>query len=553
MRSSPSTQFPLYSILTPDRKPEKVSHLCYNRFSISLRVGGRLPVPLIERAHRFLSHRAIIAPEGTLTYRELVEQSQRVATNLLHDTNDLNDARIIFLVPAGRDYVVSQWGIWQAGATAVPLSLTETTREITYKVTDTNPTALIAHPNYMETLLPLAQGTGIPIHCTTDLLKGDLGPLPEIDPSRNAMILYTSGTTSDPKGVVTTHSNIESQITTLVQAWEWAPDDHILDHLPLHHVHGIINAMACALWVGATCELLPRFDAQNVWNRIADRDLTLYMAVPTVYKALIAAWDEASQADQERWTAGCKAMRLMVSGSDALPVDTFERWEKVSGHRLLERYGMTEIGMALSNPLDGDRIPGQVGTPLPGVDVELIRLDLKKFEETGRRQYGGKVTNRDPGELIVKGPSVFKEYWMKPDMTAEVFDTKGWFYTGDIASLTNEGAYRIWGRASQDLIISGGENVSALEVQRELLKHPDIDACAVVGVEDRFWGRAVSAAIVTVKDSKLDKNSLREWAKERLAPYKVPQNVLILDDLPRNAMGKVLKPQIRTLFDGIES
>jgi malonyl-CoA/methylmalonyl-CoA synthetase len=405
----------------------------------------------------------------------------------------------------------------------------------------------------METLLPLAQEAGIPIHCTTDLLEGDLGSLPEIDPSRNAMILYTSGTTSDPKGVVTTHSNIESQITTLVQAWEWGPDDHILDHLPLHHVHGIINAMACALWVGATCELLPRFDAQNVWNRIADRDLTLYMAVPTVYKALIAAWDEASQADQERWTTGCKAMRLMVSGSDALPVDTFERWEKVSGHRLLERYGMTEIGMALSNPLDGDRIPGQVGTPLPGVDVELIRLDLKKFEETGRRQYGGKVTNRDPGELIIKGPSVFKEYWMKPDMTAEVFDTKGWFYTGDIASLTNEGAYRIWGRASQDLIISGGENVSALEVQRELLKHPDIDACAVVGVEDRFWGRAVSAAIVTVNDSKLDRNSLREWAKARLAPYKVPQNVLILDDLPRNAMGKVLKPQIRTLFDGIES
>ena len=512
-----------------------------------------MPVPLIERANRFLSRRAIVAPEGTLTYRELVEQSQRVATNLLHDTNDLNDARIIFLVPAGRDYVVSLWGIWRAGATAVPLSLTETTREITYKVTDTNPTALIAHPDYMGTLLPLAQEAGIPIHCTTDLLEGDLGSLPEIDPSRNAMILYTSGTTSDPKGVVTTHSNIESQITTLVQAWEWGPDDHILDHLPLHHVHGIINAMACALWVGATCELLPRFDAQNVWNRIADRDLTLYMAVPTVYKALIAAWDEASQADQERWTAGCKAMRLMVSGSDALPVDTFERWEKVSGHRLLERYGMTEIGMALSNPLDGDRIPGQVGTPLPGVDVELIRLDLKKFEETGRRQYGGKVTNRDPGELIVKGPSVFKEYWMKPDMTADVFDTKGWFYTGDIASVTDEGTYRIWGRASQDLIISGGENVSALEVQRELLKHPDIDACAVVGVEDRFWGRAVSAAIVTVNDSKLDRNSLREWAKARLAPYKVPQNVLILDDLPRNAMGKVLKPQIRTLFDGIES
>ena len=206
--------------------------------------------------------------------------------------------------------------------------------------------------------------------------------------------------------------------------------------------------------------------------------------------------------------------------------------------------------MALSNSLHGDRTPGHVGTPLPGVEVRLVDLDLAAFEETGERHYGDNdVGLNSPGELQVRGPGVFREYWRKPDATREAFSEDGWFYTGDIASVNEDGVYRIWGRASQDLIISGGENVSALEVQRELLMHPEIDSCAVVGVKDPFWGRAVSAAVITRNGSGLDRDTLREWAKGRLAPYKVPQRVILVRELPRNAMGKIVKPKVRDLFE----
>ena len=510
-----------------------------------------MTIPIIERAEAFTTRRAIVAPEGAFTYGDLLAASERAASELLSGADDLEGARVVFLVPGGFQYVAVQWGIWRAGGVAVPLALSETEREIRYKIDDTEPAVLIAHPEYADALRPFAEEGGTRFITTTELLGGGgTAPLPDVDPDRAAMILYTSGTTSDPKGVVATHRNVEAQVESLVEAWGWSSDDYILNHLPLHHVHGIINAMSCALWVGATCEFLPQFDAERVWARIVDRELTLYMAVPTVYKALIAAWEAGSREWRSEASAACSSLRLMVSGSDALPVDTFERWEEISGHRLLERYGMTEIGMALSNPLHGDRIPGHVGAPLLGVEVRLADLDLAAFEETGERRYGGTDVGLDsPGELQVKGPGVFREYWRKPDATREAFTEDGWFFTGDIASVNEDGVYRIWGRASQDLIISGGENVSALEVQRELLMHPEIDSCAVVGVKDPFWGSAVSAAIITRNGSGLNRDTLREWAKGRLAPYKVPQRVFFVRELPRNAMGKIVKPKVRALFE----
>ena len=510
-----------------------------------------MTIPIVERAEAFTTRRAIVAAEGTFTYGDLLAASERAASELIDGAHDLEDSRVVFLVPGGFQYVAVQWAVWRAGGVAVPLALSETEREIRYKIDDTDPTVLIAHPDYADALRPFADGGRPRFFTTTELLSGDqTAPLPDVDPERAAMILYTSGTTSDPKGVVATHRNVEAQVESLVEAWGWTSDDHILNHLPLHHVHGIINAMSCALWVGATCELLPRFDAKRVWSRIIDGDLTLYMAVPTVYKALIAAWDSGSSQWQAEASAACSNLRLMVSGSDALPVDTFERWEEISGHRLLERYGMTEIGMALSNPLRGDRIPGHVGAPLPGVEVRLADLDLSAYEETGKRRYGNnEVGPNSPGELQVRAPGVFREYWRKPNATREAFTDDGWFFTGDIASVNEDGVYRIWGRASQDLIISGGENVSALEVQRELLMHPEIDSCAVVGVKDPFWGSAVSAAVITRNGSGLDRDTLREWAKGRLAPYKAPQRVIFVKELPRNAMGKIVKPKVRDLFE----
>jgi len=344
------------------------------------------------------------------------------------------------------------------------------------------------------------------------------------------MIIYTSGTTSKPKGVVSTHKNIAAQIKALVDAWEWTASDHILHVLPLHHIHGIINALSCALWVGATCEILPKFDAAKVWSRFLSGDVTLFMAVPTIYIKLIEAWEQASPQQREAMSAACSKMRLMISGSAALPVRVLEKWKEITSHVLLERYGMTEIGMALSNPLHGERVPGSVGTPLPDVEVRLVD------------ESGNEVEAKIPGEILIKGPSVFLEYWHKPEATQQAFHN-GWFRTGDIAVVQNN-SYRILGRNSVDIIKTGGYKVSAVEIEEVLCMHPDIEECAVVGIPDRDWGERVCAALVIKSANTLTLDSLRIWAKERLANYKIPTRILIVDDLPRNAMGKAIKPKV---------
>lgn len=259
------------------------------------------------------------------------------------------------------------------------------------------------------------------------------------------------------------------------------------------------------------------------------------MAVPTIYVKLIAAWEAASPDVQRTMSEACSRMRLIVSGSAALPVGTLKKWKEISGHVLLERYGMTEIGMALSNPLHGRRAPGYVGSPLP--QVELTLLD----------ENGSEVGPGAPGEIHVKGPGVFLEYWAKPEATKNAFRA-GWFRTGDVA-VTENGVYRILGRQSVDIIKTGGYKVSALEIEEVLRTHPEVQECAVVGVEDPEWGERVCAGLVLAEGSDLTLESLRAWTRERLAPYKAPSRMLALDDLPRNAMGKVTKPKLKELFE----
>jgi malonyl-CoA/methylmalonyl-CoA synthetase len=366
------------------------------------------------------------------------------------------------------------------------------------------------------------------------MLSANVDFLPEVDFDRRALILYTSGTTGKPKGVVTTHQNIQAQVTSLISAWGWTSEDRILHVLPLHHIHGIINVLTCALWAGAECHILPKFDAQEVWNRIVEGNLTLFMAVPTIYVKLIAAWETASEDRQRAMSDACAQMRLMVSGSAALPVQVLKKWKDISGHFLLERYGMTEIGMALSNPLDGQRLPGYVGKPLPQVEVRLVD------------ESGDLVSPGTPGEIQVKGPGVFLEYWQKPEATAKAF-RDGWFCTGDLAVVEN-GNYRILGRISVDIIKTGGYKVSALEIEEVLRTHPDIQECAVVGIADEEWGERICAALVLSAGSSLTLETLRIWAKERLAVYKIPTKIVALEDLPRNAMGKVTKPKVAQIF-----
>ncbi|MGB6362764.1 MAG: acyl-CoA synthetase, partial [Thermoanaerobaculia bacterium] len=385
---------------------------------------------------------------------------------------------------------------------------------------------------------PIAEERGLRLTTLEELLADAPPPgeaeLPEIEPKRRAMIVYTSGTTSRPKGVVFTHQTIQAQIESLVEAWEWRPDDKILLALPLHHVHGIINVVGCALWSGARCEMLPGFDADDVWGRIEGSDLSLFMAVPTIYAKLIAAWERMSPDRQRSLSQACGSLRLMVSGSAALPVPMFERWQEITGHTLLERYGMTEIGMALSNPLHDQRLPGHVGQPLPGVEVRRVN------------EAGEAVAAEEPGEIEVRGPGVFLEYWRQSAATRSAF-RGDWFRTGDIA-VVEQGSYRILGRRSVDIIKTGGFKVSALEIEAVLHEHPSIRDCAVVGLDDPEWGQRVGAAVTLRAGTKLSLEELRTWAKERLAAYKVPSRLLKLNALPQNAMGKVTKPDLAKLF-----
>jgi malonyl-CoA/methylmalonyl-CoA synthetase len=493
-------------------------------------------LPLIARAGGHGDRTAILAPEGTFTYRELLNASARVAACLLDGADDLREKRVAFLTPPGFEYAAVQWGIWRAGGVAVPLCVSHPRPELEYVVIDADADVVIAHPAFEEVAGAIARQHGRRFLTTTVALGGQEpgSLLPLLDDDRRALILYTSGTTSKPKGVVTTHRNIEAQVTSLIEAWEWTAEDHILHVLPLHHIHGIINVLTCALWAGARCQMLPRFDAEAVWNRFIEDDLTLFMAVPTIYTRLIAAWEAASATRREAMTAACGKLRLMVSGSAALPVPVLEKWQTISGHVLLERYGMTEIGMGLSNPLHGRRVPGHVGVPLPGVEVRLADED------------GGEVAPGMPGEILVRGPGVFLEYWQKPEATVAAFDD-GWFRTGDVA-VVEDGSYRILGRSSIDIIKTGGYKVSALEIEEVLLGHPHVAECAVVGVEDPEWGERVAAAVVTRDGSELTLEALRAWVRERLAVYKVPTRLLVVDSLPRNTMGKVTKPDVARLF-----
>ena len=501
--------------------------------------------PLCARAAQFATRIAIVDGPRTLDYAGLDAASIRAADVLLAGRDDLREERIAFLVAPGIDWVVTQWAIWRAGGIAVPLAPSHPPPELARVIEDSSASLVIVDNDDIHRIEALAYRAGTRILPTDHLAEEphESWPLPpdgegsEIASDvgdRRASILYTSGTTGRPKGVVATHGNIAAAIETLVEAWGWNQNDRILHVLPLHHVHGIINVLSCSLWSGACCEFLPRFDARTVWDRLASSEITLFMAVPTIYHRLIATWDEASPGERTRWSEGAAQLRLMVSGSAALPVRTLERWREITGHTLLERYGMTEIGMALSNPLLGERRAGTVGTPLPGVEARLVDGE------------GHVVPLGTSGQIEVRGPQVFLEYWGRPTDTAEAF-RDGWFRTGDEA-VVEHGRWRILGRSSIDILKTAGYKVSALEIEDVLRTHPGVADCAVVGIPDEDLGERVVAAVIPAAAAVPDATDLIDWARQRLAPYKVPRTCIFVADLPRNAMGKVTKPEVKAMF-----
>lgn len=478
---------------------------------------------------------AIVADGHAHSYDELDAASMCVAGKLLGDNDDLKETRVAFLVAPGFAYAAIQRGIWRAGGVAVPLAVSHPPAELEYVIRDADASVLVADASYRDAGRALARtGRARFVSAADALQSAPSEGLPHLRSNQRAMIIYTSGTTGRPKGAVTTHQMIGAQISSLVSAWRWTPSDRLLLVLPLHHVHGIINGLGSALAIRATCEMLYPFDAPRVWQRLASGEISVFTAVPTIYHRLIAAWEGASSDTQRAWSGGMRGVRLMMSGSAALPVQMFERWRQITGHTLLERYGMTEIGMALSNPLSGERRAGFVGQPLPGVEARLVD------------EHGSDVPDGSAGELEIRGPNVFLEYWRRPEETAQAFHGD-WFRTGDLA-VVEQGAYRLLGRLSVDIIKTGGFKISALEIEEVLRTHPCIAECAVVGVADDEWGERVSAAVELRDGATLSLVDLQTWAKPRLAPYKIPRDLRPLAALPRNAMGKVTKPEVAALF-----
>lgn len=490
-------------------------------------------IQLIERARNFSGRTAIISNGNAYTYEELLAHSESVALALLNGADDLEEDRVAFLVEPGFEYTCIQWGIWRAGGIAVPLCEKHPLPSLQYVVEDSGASVIVFSTAFDDLLAPLQKSSPVRFIRADGIIARE-GVLPAVGGSRKAMILYTSGTTGPPKGVVTTHDNIRTQITALTAAWEWREDDRVLNLLPLHHVHGIVNMLCCALWSGASCEFLPKFDPGAVFDVFCKGQVNVFMAVPTIYYKLIAFWKGLPEKEQQHISACLKKFRLMVSGSAALPVRVLEEWLAISGHTLLERYGMTEIGMAISNPYHGERKPGYIGQALPGVSIRIA-------DEHGQEAGEGMA-----GEIQIKGANVFREYWNKPEATKVAFTDDGWFKSGDIA-VFEEGSYKILGRNSVDIIKSGGYKISALEIEEVLREHPDIKDCAVVGIDDEEWGEIIGACLV-VSGEGPDPDRLDAWVKGRLAAYKAPRKYILRDDLPRNVMGKVTKKELKNMF-----
>lgn len=427
-------------------------------------------------------------------------------------------------------------GCLQAGAVYLPLNTAYKQAEVGYFLGDAEPALLLCRPESRAELAAVAETAGVGLVHTMDaagggsLTEAALGLEPDrrIEPRADddlAAILYTSGTTGRSKGAMLTHLNLSSNAFALHEIWGFRPGDVLLHALPIFHVHGLFVAINTTLANGSSMIFLPRFDAEEVIGLLPKA--TVMMGVPTFYVRLLASHD---------FTAATAAhLRLFVSGSAPLLEETFQSFEKRTGKRILERYGMTEAGMITSNPYEGERRGGTVGFPLPEVEVRVAAED------------GRVLATDEVGVLEVRGPNVFKGYWRMPEKTAEEFRADGFFITGDVAKIDARGYVHIVGRA-KDLIISGGYNVYPKEIELVIDALPGVVESAVVGLPHPDFGEAVTAVVKRSDAAAIDETAILAATKKQLAGFKVPKRVFFVDDLPRNAMGKVQKAQLRDAY-----
>lgn len=486
------------------------------------------PSPLLERL-RDVARRspASIALEDAAVRRsfgELWERAERVAGALR--ALDLGGARIGLYASPGAAWAEAFAGALLAGGTAVALSPIYPVPELRALAAASGVRGVLVSKD----LEPAAREAfrNVRVLGADDLAAASRPPETAAAaprPNDVALLLFTSGTTGKPKGAALTHENVFALAEILGKAWGFSPNDVLLHTLPLHHLHGIGVSLLVALVAGATTRFV-RFEPERVWEEL--RHATVLMGVPTQHKKLFDAFDAADSVTRTRWASHGAALRLVTSGSAALPVAVGERWRSLSGRYPVERYGMTEIGIVLSNPLDGERRPGTVGKPLPNVTIRVV-VD-----------GGVDAAPGEAGELWVRASTVFAGYDGNARATEDAL-SDGWFKTGDTVTVSDDGYVTILGRTSVDILKSGGYKLSALEIEAVLREHEDVADVSVVGVPHEIWGDLVVAAVVAKPGRAPDEAAVRSWAKERMAPYKVPKRVVAVGELPRNALGKVQK------------
>ena len=425
----------------------------------------------------------------------------------------------------------------RVGAIYIPLNTAYTAAEVGYFMTDAKPQLFICQPSERESLSILSQECEVP-HIRTlgsegdgDLLDGVEYLTTEVEvvvrgDDDLAAILYTSGTTGRSKGAMLSHHNLASNAEVLHSYWHWHDRYDVLLHaLPVFHVHGLFVALHCALLGRSSVHFLAKFDPDQIFDCLPE--CTVMMGVPTFYTRLLS--------DSRLTDEMCSNMRLFISGSAPLLAETHREFERRTGFRILERYGMTEAGMITSNPYEGDRLAGTVGFALPGVSVRIADND------------GNELPRGETGVLELKGPNLFKGYWQMPEKTAAEFRQGGWFISGDNAIMDETGRISIVGRA-KDLIISGGYNIYPKEIEAEIDSIPGVAESAVVGVPHQDFGEAVAAIVVTDGSRQLSEQQIIEPLQGRLARFKQPKRVFFVDELPRNTMGKVQKAQLRDTY-----
>jgi malonyl-CoA/methylmalonyl-CoA synthetase len=468
-------------------------------------------------------------------WRDLEQASARIA-NLLASLQLPAQSRIAVQVDKSPEALCLYLATLRAGHVFLPLNTAYQKGEIAYFIEDAEPAVVVCMPSRLADVSAIAAALGS-AHVLTLSDDGSGSLIDAAAPHANefatvacessslAAVLYTSGTTGRSKGAMLSHGNLASNALTLHSVWRWRQDDVLLHALPIFHVHGLFVAIHGALLSGSKMIWLPRFDAKEVVRHLPGA--TVFMGVPTMYVRLLdePAFDKTAAA----------GMRLFISGSAPLLAETFRQFESRIGQCILERYGMSETIMLTSNPYEGHRAAGTVGLPLPDVAVRVV-------DDAGKPCACDEV-----GGVEVRGPNVFAGYWRMPEKTREEFTADGWFKTGDVGRFDAQGYLTIVGR-SKDLIISGGYNVYPKEVESYLDDMPGVAESAVIGVPDRDFGEAVTAVVVAKAGAQLDGASMIATLKSLIASYKVPKRIHIVDELPRNAMGKVQKNELRKQY-----